>query len=92
MQNKIEAMCVGRRMRALILYLAHSSLDDCIKTSLWGISVPGHHLLLHLLREAAHFLRQGQHMFVAKLGQASGINAVNSTKNCYQSLHELLSH
>lgn len=38
------------------LYLAHSSLDDGIKASLRGISVPGYHLLLHLLCEAAHFL------------------------------------
>lgn len=59
------------------LHLAHSSLDDCIESSLRGISVPGHHLLLHLLREAAHFLRQRQHVFVAELGQTGGINAVN---------------
>lgn len=58
------------------LHLAHSSLDDGIKASLRGISVPGHHLLPHLLCEAPHFLCQREDMFVAKLGQASCVNAV----------------
>lgn len=62
------------------LHLAHSSLDDGIKASLRGISVPGHHLLLHFLREAGHLLRQGQNVFVAKLGQAGGVNAVEETE------------
>jgi len=62
------------------LHLAHSSLDDGIKASLRGISVPGHHLLLHFLREAAHLLRQGQNVFVAKLRQACGVDAVNETE------------
>lgn len=65
---------------SLSLHLAHSSLDDGIKASLWGISVSGHHLLFHFLCEAAHLLRQRQNMFVAKLGQAGGVNAVNETE------------
>lgn len=59
------------------LHLAHSSLDDGIKASLRGISVPGHHLLLHFLGEAAHLLRQSQHVFVAKLRQAGRVYAVS---------------
>lgn len=59
------------------LHLAHGSLDDGIKASLRGISVPGHHLLLHFLGEAADLLRQSQDVFVAKLRQAGGVNAVN---------------
>lgn len=62
------------------LHLAHSSLDDGIEASLRGIAVPGHHLLLHFLCEAAHLLRQGQNVFVAKLGQTGGVNAVNETE------------
>lgn len=62
------------------LHLAHRSLDDGIKASLRGISVPGHHLLLHFLCEAAHLLRQRQHVFVAKLGQAGCVNAVSKTQ------------
>lgn len=61
----------------MTLHLAHSSLDDGIKASLWGISVPGHHLLLHFLCEATHLLRQRQDMFVAELGQTGGVYAVN---------------
>ena len=64
----------------LCFHLAHSSLDDGIKASLWGISVPGHHLLLHFLCEAGYFVRQRQDMFVAKLGQTGGVNAVNQTR------------
>ena len=71
------------------LHLAYGSLDDGIEASLWGISVPGHHLLLHFLREAAHLLRQGQNVFVAKLWQAGGVNAVNEAENIKSSL-ELL--
>lgn len=60
--------------------LAHSSLDDSVEASLRGISVPGHHLLLHLLGEAAHLLRQSQNVFVAKLGQAGHVNAVSEVE------------
>lgn len=72
-------MCVCTHA-SLSLHLAHSSLDDGIKASLRGISVPGHHLLLHFLCEAAHLLRQSQNVFVAKLGQAGGVNAVGETE------------
>ena len=48
--------------------LADSGLYDSIKPPLWGVSVPGHDLLLHLLCEAAHLLCQRQHVLVAKLG------------------------
>ena len=65
---------------SLSLHLAHSSLDDGIKASLWGISVPGHHLLLHFLCETTHLLRQRQNVFVAKLGQAGGVDAVSETE------------
>lgn len=65
---------------SLPLHLAHSSLDDGIKASLRGIAVPGHHLLLHFFGEAAHFLRQRQNVFVAKLGQTGVVNAVNQTE------------
>lgn len=59
------------------LYLAHRSLDDGIKASLRGVPVPGHHLLLHFLCEATHFLRQRQNVLVAKLGQTGGVYAIN---------------
>lgn len=62
---------------SLPFYLAHSSLDDGIKATLWGISVPGHNLLFDFLCKAADFLRQRQNVFVTKLGQTGGINAVN---------------
>ena len=62
------------------LHLAHSSLDDGIEASLRSVSVPGHHLLLHLLRETTHLLRQGQDVFVAELGQAGGVDAVSETE------------
>lgn len=65
---------------SLSLHLAHSSLDDGIKASLRGISVPGHHLLLHFLCEAAHLLCQSQNVFVAKLRQTGCVNAVNETE------------
>lgn len=61
-------------------HLAHSSLDDGIKASLRGVTVPGHHLLLHFLCEATHLLRQGQNVFVAKLWQAGGVDAVKGTQ------------
>lgn len=60
----------------VFLNLAHSSLNDGIKASFWGIPVPRHHLLPHFLREATHFLRQRQNVFVTKLGQAGCVNAV----------------
>lgn len=79
MPNQISSYVSEKGKRvcscSLPLHLAHSSLDDGIKASLRGISVSGHHLLLHLLREAAYFLRQRQDMFVAKLWQTGGINA-----------------
>lgn len=52
---KVKKRCYASVCRPS-LHLAHSSLDDGIKASLRGISVPGHHLLLHFLCEAAHFL------------------------------------
>lgn len=61
------------------LYLAHSGLDDGIKAPLGGISVPGDHLLLHFLCEAAHLLRQRENVLVAELGQTGGVDAVNQT-------------
>ena len=72
-----EKTIVCVHIQSVSLHLAHSSLDDGIKASLWGISVPGHHLLLHFLCEAAHFLRQRQNVLVAKLGQTGGVYAVN---------------
>lgn len=78
MPNQISSYVCEKGKRVCLclpLHLAHSSLDDGIKASLRGISVSGHHLLLHLLREAAYFLRQRQDMFVAKLWQTGGINA-----------------
>ena len=70
-------VCVTCENNCVCAHLAHSSLYDGIKASFWGISVPGYHLLLHFLCEAAHFLRQRQNVLVAKLGQTGGVNAVN---------------
>lgn len=47
--------------------LAYSCLDDGIKASFWGVSVPRHLLLLYFLCEAVHLIRQRQDMSVAKL-------------------------
>lgn len=75
------------------LHLAHSSLNDGIKASLRRISIPGHHLLSNFLCEPAHFLRQGQNVFVAKLGQAGCVDAVKQTevKWSVEDLYELSS-
>lgn len=73
-------MCVCGAHPSPCRHLAHSSLDDGIKASLRGVSVPGHHLLLHFLGEATHLLRQGQNMFVAKLWQAGGVDAVKEAR------------
>lgn len=47
--------------------LAYSRLDDGIKASFWGVSVPRYLLLLYFLCEAAYFIRQRQDVSVAKL-------------------------
>lgn len=70
-------------------HLADSGLDDGVKASLWGVPVPGHHLLLDFLREAGNFLRQAQDVFVAKLGQAGRVYAVRTEVlkvNCCQNI------
>lgn len=50
-----------------LTYVAYGCLDDGIKASFRGISVPRYLLLLYFLCEAAHFIRQRQNMSVAKL-------------------------
>lgn len=80
LQSETDSLCRSLHVCVRLPNLAHSSLDDSVKASLRGISVPGHHLLLHLLGEAAHLLRQSQNVFVAKLGQAGHVNAVSEVE------------
>jgi len=52
-------------------HLAHSSLQNCIETALWGIPVPGHLLLLHFFIKTVDFVRQGQEVAETKGGDAA---------------------
>lgn len=71
---------------ALRSHLAHGGLNDGIEASLRGVTVPGHNLLLHLLREATHLLCQRQNVFVSKLRQTGGVYTVDEAgkKNSFK--------
>lgn len=57
-------------------YLAHHSLQDSIKSTLWSISIPGHPLFPHLLSEACYLVRQWQHILESELSLACLLNSV----------------
>lgn len=54
------------------VYLANSGLQDGIKAALGRVPVAGDHLLLHLLVEAVHFIRQREDVAEAEGGHAVG--------------------
>lgn len=78
LQQKVKTGWERSKGDAQTWHLADGSLDDSVEASLWGIPVPGHHLLLDFLCETANFLRQTQDVFVAKLGQAGRVYAVRT--------------
>lgn len=51
----------------ILCHLAYYCLHDSIKSTLRGISVSGHFLLLHFLCEALYLLRQRQYVTIAEL-------------------------
>lgn len=61
-------------------YLAHHSLHDSIKSTLWSVSVSRHYLLPHFLCEASYLFCQWQHMFEPELSLAILMNSAYREK------------
>lgn len=58
-------------------HLANSSLQNGIEPALRRVAVPRHHLLLHLLVEAVHFVGQWEDVAEAEGGDTVGEQLVS---------------